>query len=583
MNVAVRGPGLVVTAQAGHSSRDALPGAAQPAPRASNAPRNGSLRSKGRISRTDGAGKSNVVAYTSTALASPATEVDLPAHLRTMNIVFVSSEVAPWSKTGGLADVMGSLPEALAARGHRVMVVTPRYNGVPEEAEPSGTVADAQGADVHYSVLQKDGVDYVFVDHPSFSRPGGLYGDVFGPFGDNQWRYKTLCLAALEAPLLLDVPGRGRYGEDCVFVANDWHAAMVPVYLAAKYRAHGVYQSARSILAIHNLRHQGVFPPGTFKDLGLPDQWYGCLEWQYPPHQRMGAYEEEGRAVNTMKAAIITCDRVVTVSPTYAGEIQSPEGGWGMEWLLGSRAPVVNGVLNGIDGEDWAPETDRFLPTNYGLEDFKEGKKANKLALQKELGLPENPDVPMVAFIGRLDQQKGTDILLESLPWLMAQGAQLVCLGTGTSDLENGLRWAEGAYPQQARGWVGFNVEMSHKITAAADIFIMPSRFEPCGLNQMYAMRYGTVPVVHATGGLKDSVEQYDPWTESGTGWHFYPCTAASLIHSLGLALATYRDHPKAFEGLQRRGMERDLSWNKAAESYEEIFRWAKIDPPYAS
>jgi starch synthase len=260
-------------------------------------------------------------------------------------------------------------------------------------------------------------------------------------------------------------------------------------------------------------------------------------------------------------------------------------GGWGMEGLLASRQPVLTGVVNGIDEDDWDPATDAHLAANYTAATLKEGKAANKAALQRELGLPVDPDVPLLAFIGRLDVQKGADLLLEAAPRLLEQHGpvQLVCLGSGTPDLEAGLRWLEATYPDQARGWVGFNVPLSHKLTAAADILLMPSRFEPCGLNQLYAMRYGAAPVAHRTGGLRDTVIDFDPFASppAGTGWTFDRFEAGALVHAAGLALATLRKHPEDFAALQRRGMARDSSWGGAAREYERVFDWAHVDPPY--
>jgi starch synthase len=511
-----------------------------------------------------------------------------PTALR--NLVFVTSEVAPWSKTGGLGDVMGSLPAALAARGHRVMVVAPRYAEYPEALDTGvrhkipGGLAGGE-PEVGYFHHVNRGVDYIFVDHPSYPRPGGFYADANGAYGDNQFRFSLLCLAALEAPLILPLQEKGIYGQECVFMANDWHAALVPVYLAAKYRPHGVYTSSRSVVAIHNLRHQGVFPPGSFKQLSLPGEWYPAVEYQYPPHQRSGPWAEEGRSVNLLKAGLAVADRLVTVSPGYAEEVQTWLGGWGLEGLLAARSPVLTGIVNGIEESEWDPATDRDIAKNYTEATLKEGKKANKLALQRELGLPEDPDVPLLAFIGRLDYQKGADLILQAAPGIMQQGCQLVCLGSGTADLEGGLRWLEAAYPTQARGWVGFNVALSHRITAAADMLLMPSRFEPCGLNQLYAMRYGTVPIAHKTGGLADTVVDFDPFAEGGpkgTGWTFSPCDAGGLISACSNALTTYRDHPKEFEAIALRGMARDSSWEQAATAYEQVFEWALIDPPYA-
>ncbi|DBB01236.1 hypothetical protein WJX77_011757 [Trebouxia sp. C0004] len=495
------------------------------------------------------------------------------------NIVFVTSEVAPWSKTGGLGDVCGSLPPALAARGHRVMVVAPQYQQYPEPSS-TGVSADILGTTVGFSHYSSKGVDWVFVEHSSYDRPGGLYGDESGVYGDNQFRFALLNVAALEAPLILKLD-EGLFGDDCIFIANDWHGALVPVYLAAKYRPHGVYQQARSILAVHNLRHQGVYPPGTFSMLQLPKEWYNALEWQYPPHQRQGSYEEEGRCVNTMKAGISCADRVVTVSPGYAWEIQTPEGGWGMEGMLTSRSYALNGVLNGVDLVEWDPDNDPHIYQNFNESNFAEGKKVNKAGLQKEMGLPERPEVPIIGFIGRLDYQKGADLVLGAAHWLLNQDVQIICLGTGDKHLEAGMRWLESAYPDKARGWVGFNVPMSHKITAACDLLLMPSRFEPCGLNQLYAMRYGTVPVAHATGGLRDTVLPFNPWEVTGTGWTFSPCTVDAFTATLGQALDTYRNHTESFRDLQSRGMVRDSSWDKAAQEYEQIFEWAKVDAPY--
>nr|QKY15138.1 soluble starch synthase (SS) [Polytomella parva] len=523
-----------------------------------------------------------------------------------MNIVFVSSEAAPWSKTGGLADVLGSLPIALAERGHRVMVVTPRYSNYPE-AEYTGITVPILGTEVGYYHTQMRGVDWVWADHPSYPRPGGLYADKFGVYGDNQFRFTLLCLAALEAPFHLNLPlslplldhqnlnstdpgalsdgerPHSRYGQDVVFVANDWHAALVPVYLAAKYRPHGVYKDARSVVAIHNLRHQGVFPPYTFPDLGLPPQWYPALEWQYPPHQRQGSWAEEGRSVNHLKAGITTADRLITVSAGYAEEIKTAEGGWGMESLLADREFVLNGIVNGIDTAEWDPATDPHLVANYDASNFVEGKAANKTALQKELGLPVNQDLPMIAFIGRLDPQKGADILLEAAAKLLRErgNVQLVCLGSGVAAMEDGLRWLESEFPDRARGWVGFNVAFSHRLTAAADVLVMPSRFEPCGLNQIYAMRYGAVPVAHATGGLKDTVLNFDPWKQTGTGWTYKDCNAEGLSYGLNMALKTYDSHRADFRRLQARGIARDASWDVAAQQYEQVFHWAKVDPPF--
>ncbi|XAR52201.1 Starch synthase [Bertholletia excelsa] len=511
----------------------------------------------------------------------------------TYNIVFVTAEVAPYSKTGGLGDVCGSLPVALAARGHRVMVITPRYlHGGPSDKNFSGASNTAcsvkvccfGGAqEVTFFHEYKSGVDWVFVDHPSYHRPGNPYGDIYGAFGDNQFRFALLCHAACEAPLVLALGGC-TYGEKCLFLVNDWHASLVPVLLAAKYRPHGVYKDARSILIIHNLAHQGVEPAITYKNLGLPSEWYGAMEWIFPTWARTHALDT-GEAVNALKGAVVTADRIVTVSQGYSWEITTVEGGYGLHELLSSRRSVLNGITNGIDVKEWDPSVDEYIASQYSVHDLS-GKVKCKIALQKELGLPIRPDCPLIGFIGRLDYQKGIDIILSATPELMDEDVQFVMLGSGEKQYEDWMRVTESYYRDKFRGWVGFNVPISHKITAGCDILLMPSRFEPCGLNQLYAMRYGTVPVVHCTGGLRDTVENFNPYAPDhgeGTGWTFSPLSRESMLAALRAAIRTYREFKSSWEGLMKRGMERDCTWDNAAVQYEQVFEWAFLDPPYIS
>lgn len=509
------------------------------------------------------------------------------------NIVFVSAEVAPYSKTGGLGDVCGSLPIALAQRGHRVMVVAPRYMDGVTDAMYEGAF-DCQcrisvacfGAthEVAFFHEFRAGVDWVFVDHPSYHRQGTPYGDTRGAFGDNQFRFTLLCHAACEAPLVLALGGY-TYGEKCVFVANDWHASLVPVLLASKYRRHGVYVNSRCILAIHNLAHQGVEPATTFSNLGVPQEWYGALEWVFPEWARLHALDK-GEAVNHLKGAVVTADRILTVSQGYAWEITTPEGGCGLDKLLGSRASVINGITNGVDVDDWSPSVDRHLPATFTVGDMG-GKAECKAALQRELGLPVRPEVPLIGFIGRLDYQKGPDIVQEGLAELVTDDIQVVMLGSGDTEMEKWMKWAETQYREKFRGWVGFSVPVAHRITAGCDILLMPSRFEPCGLNQLYAMRYGTIPVAHATGGLRDTIENYNPDANngegSGTGWTFSPLSKDAMVNSLWGAIFAYRNDKEGWARMQKRGMDKDMSWTRSALQYEQVFEWAMIDPPYAA
>lgn len=512
----------------------------------------------------------------------------------TYNIVFVSSEAAPYSKTGGLGDVCGSLPIALAARGHRVMVVSPRYiNGTPADKKFANAVdldclikvyCFGGVQEVGFFHEYRDGVDWVFVDHPSYHRPGNPYGDIYGAFGDNQFRFTLLCHAACEAPLVLPLGGF-TYGEKCLFLVNDWHASLVPVLLAAKYRPYGVYKDARSILVIHNLSHQGVEPATTYMNLGLPPEWYGAVEWVFPTWARKHALDT-GQAVNLLKGAVVTADRLLTVSQGYSWEITTAEGGYGLNGLLSSRRSVLNGITNGIDVAEWDPSSDEHIACHYSAENLN-GKAQCKIALQKEVGLPVRPDCPLIGFIGRLDYQKGIDLIRSAIPEIMEDEVQFVMLGSGDPEFEDWMRATESAYKDKFRGWVGFNVPISHKITAGCDILLMPSRFEPCGLNQLYAMRYGTVPVVHDTGGLRDTVENFNPFVQEGhgegTGWTFSPLTKESMLVALRNATRTYREHKSSWEGLMKRGMQRDYTWENAAIQYEQVFKWAFLDPPYVS
>ncbi|GLT63661.1 hypothetical protein SLA2020_362070 [Shorea laevis] len=519
-------------------------------------------------------------------------EEDVPKTKVTYNVVFVTAEAAPYSKTGGLGDVCGSLPIALAARGHRVMVISPRYlNGTDSDKSFASALDLNQqikifcfgGAqEVAFFHEYRDGVDWVFIDHPSYHRPGNPYGDNLGAFGDNQFRFTLLCHAACEAPLVLPLGGY-TYGEKCLFLVNDWHAGLVPVLLASKYRPFGVYREARSILVIHNLAHQGVEPAASYKNLGLSPEWYGAVEWVFPTWARTHALDT-GEAVNVLKGAVVTADRILTVSEGYSWEITTIEGGYSLHDLLRSRKSVMNGITNGIDVAEWDPSSDEHIASHYSADDLS-GKVQCKISLQKELGLPVRPEVPLIGFIGRLDYQKGIDLIRLATPELLQDDVQFVMLGSGDPQYEDWMRTAESNYRDKFRGWVGFNVPISHRITSGCDILLMPSRFEPCGLNQLYAMRYGTVPVVHATGGLRDTVENFNPYagegSGEGTGWLFSPLTKESMLGALRTAMQTYREHKESWEGLVRRGMKRDFTWESAAKQYEQVFEWAFIDPPY--
>ncbi|CAN6246129.1 unnamed protein product [Urochloa humidicola] len=489
-----------------------------------------------------------------------------------MNIVVVASECAPFCKTGGLGDVVGSLPKALARRGHRVMVVIPRY-GEYAEARDLGVrrryrVA-GQDSEVTYFHSYIDGVDFVFIEAPPFRhRHNDIYG---GERMDVLKRMILFCKAAVEVPWYAPCGGTVYGDGNLVFIANDWHTALLPVYLKAYYRDNGLMQYARSVLVIHNIAHQGRGPVDDFFTYDLPEHYIDHFKLYDP----VG-----GDHSNVFAAGLKMADRVVTVSSGYMWELKTSEGGWGLHDIINQNDWKLQGIVNGIDTQDWNPAVDVHLHsdgyTNYTFDTLDTGKRQCKEALQRQLGLEVRDDVPLIGFIGRLDHQKGVDIIADAIHWIAGQDVQLVMLGTGRPDLEELLRRCEAEHGGKVRAWVGFSVPMAHRITAGADVLLMPSRFEPCGLNQLYAMAYGTVPVVHAVGGLRDTVAPFDPFADAGLGWTFDRAEANRMIDALGHCLNTYRNYKESWRGLQARGMAQDLSWDRAAQLYEDVLVKAK-------
>ncbi|OEL35200.1 Soluble starch synthase 2-2, chloroplastic/amyloplastic [Dichanthelium oligosanthes] len=536
--------------------------------------------------KADAAAATNVAA--SAADDSEDKEPGPLAGLNVMNVVVVASECAPFCKTGGLGDVVGALPKALARRGHRVMVVIPRY-GEYAEARDLGVrrryrIA-GQDSEVTYFHSYIDGVDYVFIDAPPFRhRHNDIYG---GERLDVLKRMILFCKAAVEYGTTylfmfimgehLQVPwyapcGGTVYGDgNLVFIANDWHTALLPIYLKAYYRDNGVMQYARSVLVIHNIAHQGRGPVDDFSNFDLPERYMDHFKLYDP----VG-----GDHSNVFAAGLKMADRVVTVSSGYLWELKTSEGGWGLHDIINQNEWKLHGIVNGIDMREWNPAVDVHLHsdgyTNYTFETLDTGKRQCKAALQQQLGLQVRDDVPLIGFIGRLDQQKGVDIIADAIHWIAGQDVQLVLLGTGRPDLEDMLRRFEAEHNGKVRAWVGFSVPMAHRITAGADVLLMPSRFEPCGLNQLYAMAYGTVPVVHAVGGLRETVKPFDPFADAGLGWTFDRAEANRMIDALGHCLNTYRNYKESWRGLQARGMAQDLSWEHAAALYEDVLVKAK-------
>lgn len=488
-----------------------------------------------------------------------------------MDVVFVSSEVAPFSKTGGLGDAVAGLARAMARAGNRVLTVSPRYRGVAPAARYTGqAVRVPLGAWEHHAglwALEDAGVTHLFVENGMYDRDG-LYGDANGAFGDNHIRFALLCQAALHA-------AREHAGPDVVFHCHDWQAALLPAYLKAYWRPLGLLARAGTVLTLHNPMHQGRMQGHLFVDLELPARWF--TPWGLEYHGD----------VDLLKGGILHADQLTTVSPTFARELVTPGGGFGLEGVLGARAADLTGILNGIDTAVWDPARDRHIAAPYDAADLR-GKAACKAALQAELGLPVDAGVPLVGMVSRLDPQKGIELLLDSIPWLASERAQVVVLGSAAAahkTFEHRLADLANRHPHEVRSWIGFDEGVAHRIVAAADLFAVPSIFEPCGLTQMYAQRYGTPPVVRRTGGLADSVEECEPYAGgeaggppvgAGTGFLFDRPTGQALRDALWRGIDLFRRDPDAFDALRRRGMARDFSWDRAVPAYTAVYERAR-------
>lgn len=491
-----------------------------------------------------------------------------------MEICSVSAEIAPWSKTGGLGDVAAALPKALKAAGHRVLAVAPRYKAYQDGWDTGIRLRFPLFGAMHEVSLyhtETAGFDLLFVDHPAICR-GGIYGDERGGYGDNLFRFALLSRAAIEAARRFPVSAGGdapralSEAGPLRFLTHDWHAGLLPVYLRHHYQHAGLLRDARVTHVIHNLAHQGQHSFDDWWGLDLPNAAAPTLDMH--------------GVMNLMKAALVSADRVVAVSPSYAREITQPEHGFGLDGVLRARGGALTGIINGIDPTEWSPSADPHLPASFGPEVWPEapaapgpvgGKALCKAKLQAELGLPVRDDLPILGFIGRLTGQKGIDLLEAVAPWLAHQPAQVVLLGTGERRYEEFFAEFSRRYPRAVAAKVGFDVGLAHRITAGADILLMPSRFEPCGLNQLYALAYGTVPLVHATGGLRDTVQSFDPGRDQGTGWAFSPASADALQHAISVALITWHRFPSSFAAIARRGMAEQNDWGRSAAAYARV------------
>ena len=485
--------------------------------------------------------------------AAPVSQPD-PDRLR---IVMVASEAHPFAKTGGLAEVLGALPVALARLGHDVTVILPRYRGVDVSGSTSTPHAFAlAGQAVRVSFVEKaiaGGVKAVLVDAPELYDREGLYGANGRDFSDNGWRFAVLGRAALEYARLNQL-------RPSVFHLHDWQAGLLPVYQKMHFSRDPYVGGVPCVFTIHNVAFQGVFGLAAVPALGLGPEVLHVNALEYWGH------------ISFLKGGINFSEKVTTVSPSYAREILTPEFGFGMQGVLQRRAADLTGILNGIDTERWDPQRDAFVTSKYSAEQL-DGKRAAKAQLLKELGLPaesETPGRPVIGVISRLTDQKGFDLVAVAAEQLMSLDAVWAMLGSGEPHYEQLWRTLAKRHPDRVSATIGFDERLAHLIEAGSDIFLMPSRFEPCGLNQMYSLRYGTVPVVRSTGGLADTVVDADE--PAGNGFKFSDYNPGAMVAAVKRALDAY-GNPSRWAALQRAGMAGDFSWDVSAREYVKVYR----------
>jgi starch synthase len=475
-----------------------------------------------------------------------------------MRITFAASECVPFAKTGGLADVVGALPRALAALAHEVNVFLPRYRQT-KLANPKVLIRSLTiPFDDKYrfcSVLDggfKDGVKFYFIDYPYFFDRDGLYQTPAGDYSDNAERFYMYSRAVLEASKQLGVPE--------VFHCHDWQSALVPVLLRTHYGEDPELNRVPAVFTIHNMGYQGVFSSETLPLLTLP--------WDLFTMDKMEFF---GR-VNFLKGALVFSDFITTVSKKYSEEIQTTEYGFGLEGVLRARASTVSGILNGVDYDEWSPEKDKFIVSNYSATSL-DGKALCKKDLLEQYGMTgADPKLPIIGIVSRFATQKGFDLIAQVADRLVREEVIVVALGTGEKEYEDLFRLLAKQFPRKFGVKVGFDNTLAHKIEAGSDMFLMPSRYEPSGLNQMYSLKYGTVPIVRATGGLDDTIEPFDISTGRGTGFKFYDYTGEAMLSTIKAALALYKDQP-SWQKLMKNGMSKDYSWGVSAKEYVRTYQ----------
>ncbi len=473
-------------------------------------------------------------------------------------ILFVSSEAVPYIKTGGLADVVGSLPKYFDRNEYDVRVMLPKYACMDAAFLPNlrfvcHFYVNLNWRKQYVGILESEyrGIHYYFVDNEFYFAGSSPYNNIY----EDVEKFAYFSKAVLASLPYID------YAPDVIH-CHDWQTGLVPVYLHTAFGDDNFYAGIKTVFSIHNLKFQGRWRIREVIDItGLPEQIFNDKE-----------LESYGEA-NYLKGGVVYADAVTTVSPSYANEITTQEGGEGLHGLMNARRNVLHGILNGIDYDEFNPQTDPYIESNFSSKSVLSGKKANKAALQKELGLSVRESAFVIGIVSRLTEQKGFDLVSYIMDDLVSQlDVQIVILGTGESKFENVFHHFHSQYPDKVSAYIGYSEEKAHRIYASADAFLMPSLFEPCGLSQMMSMRYGTIPIVRETGGLKDTVQAYNEYENTGTGFSFCNFNADDMKYVVEYAYHVFRDERKAWEDMMQRAMAQDFSWNKSAGEYEKLY-----------
>ncbi|HTC66304.1 MAG TPA: glycogen synthase GlgA [Candidatus Acidoferrum sp.] len=477
-----------------------------------------------------------------------------------MRVLFAASEGLPFSKTGGLADVIEALPKALVAQGHELAVVLPRYRGIKTSMVVMPSVTIPLGSRLRFPSIADgtmlNGVRYFFVDDPGYFDRDGIYGGSAGEYPDNAERYSEFCRATIEI-------AKHVWPADIIH-CHDWQTGLVPVLLRSSYATDPLVKDIPVVFTIHNLGYQGQFPAAVLDRAGIPSEVYHPAGLEY--------YGD----VNLLKGGLVYSDYLTTVSKKYAEEIQTPEFGYGLDGVIRSRRDHLVGILNGVDYSVWNPEKDKLIAATYSAKDLT-GKHVCKKELLEIFGLyAEHETLPVLGIVSRFADQKGFDLIAAIANELLEEDVILTVLGSGERRYEELFETLANEFPGRVGVRIAYDNELAHKIEAGADMFLMPSRYEPCGLNQIYSLKYGTVPIVRATGGLDDTVESFDVEHGTGTGFKFEPYTGAALLDAVRLALHHFADE-RIWKRIQLNGMSKDFSWKRPATEYAKLYKAARL------